>query len=113
MPDDPIAVSSPKRRSGRQRVKDSAPTPVSPVSPSAGGVSRSVAVLVESLGDLKPEQLVLAAAVEALASELDAGAGMAAAAAVRELRAAMAELVSGSSDVVDDFSKWEANLGTA
>ena len=46
-------------------------------------------------------------------AELDAGAGMAAAAAVRELRAAMAELVSGSSDVVDDFSKWEANLGTA
>jgi hypothetical protein len=72
-----------------------------------------VAALVASLGALTPAQAVLAAAAEALALELDGGAGMAAAAAVRELRATLAELAGGSTDDDDAFSKWEAQLGRA
>ena len=78
-----------------------------------GAVSRSVAECVGSLGDLSPQAQVLAAAAGALALELDGGAGMAAAAAVRELRATLAELAGGSGDDDDAFAQWEAQLGKA
>ena len=103
--DGAAAVPAPKRLSGRQRTQ-ARPDPV------PGDVSRCVAELVASLGSLDAGQAVLAAAAGALALELDSGAGMAAAAAVRELRATVAELTGGG-DVDDDFSRWEANLGSA
>ena len=106
--DDAVADSAPKRLSGRQRVKVSGPV----VESVDGGVSRSVAALVETLGVLSPSSAVLAAAALALARELDGGAGMAAAAAVRELRATLVELTAGAGSD-DAFNEWEAQLGSA
>ena len=106
MTDDPNAVSASKRERGRQRSKG----PAGVVGPTFGDVSRSVAALVESMGEITPGQSVLASAALVLAGELDRGAGMAAAAVSKELRATMAELGGDDGDGDDAFSEWERQL---
>jgi len=74
-------------------------------------VAAAVSALVASLdldGDLP--RLALAELAMTLAHGLDAGAGMAAAAMVKEMRATLADLGGDDADDDDAFTEWERQL---
>lgn len=76
-----------------------------------GRVSSAITALIDSLdleGDLT--RLALAELAMTLAHGLDAGAGMAAAAMVKEMRATLRELGGGGASDDDLFSEWERQL---
>lgn len=77
----------------------------------AAAVSRLVDGL--DLGDDDHARLALAQLALTLAAHLDDGAGMAAAAVAKELRATLHDLeADGGSDPDDAFAKWEASLAS-
>lgn len=101
-----------KRPSGRSRqaAKAAAAPPQDP--PAPGRVGLAVAALVAGL-DLEDDlsRAALAELALTLAAHLDAGAGMAAAAVAKELRATLHELEGdGVPDDDDAFARWEADL---
>jgi hypothetical protein len=78
--------------------------------PSAG-VELAVSALIDSLElDADHHRRSLAAMALTLAKELDAGAGMASAAMVKELRATLHELGGEGADDDDAFAQWERSL---
>ena len=107
-----MAAEAAKRPSGRSRQAAKAAAAPPPDPPVGGAVAASVAALVAELnleGDLARSALAQLALT--LAAHLDAGAGMAAAAVAKELRATLHELEGdGVPDDDDAFARWEADL---
>lgn len=109
-----MAAEAAKRPSGRSRQAAKTTAPPEQTPSAQGRVGAAVAALVESLDlDGDHPRLALAAVAEALAREIDAGAGMAAAAMAKELRATLAELGGEGDDDDDAFAEWERQLGSA
>ena len=96
-----------KRASGRSRQASKQPPKPAP----AAGVELAVMALIDSLNlDGDHPRIALAAMALTLAKELDAGAGMASAAMVKELRATLHELGGDDGSDDDAFAEWERSL---
>lgn len=103
-----------KRPSGRSRQAAKAAAGAVERNPNAGRLTEAVALLIDSLDlDADLRRSALAEVALTLASGLDAGAGMAAAAMAKELRATLAELGGDDADDDDAFAEWERQLGFA
>jgi len=70
------------------------------------------ALIASKALDDDPKRAALAELARSLADSLDSGAGMAAAAVSKELRATLHELDGDDAGDDDAFSEWERQLGT-